>query len=286
MSRESSGVSEWVDADDPSRRFVRSAIEHHWDPAAIDLTADQRAVSEIDRVELTRLRGLLAQFGASEQTVTEDLTPLAVVVDDPDDQRYVATQLYDEVRHAELFDRYWEEVIRPEERARGATPTDPTDDRWHATDHQELLDRTDEAMSRLLDQDSPETRARAYCHYHLTVEGILAQTAYDWTETWYSDEETAGPDLPGLATGFRRLRHDEGRHVGFGVRKVRTLIDEGAVDPAVVVETIDELLPFVTETIGRMVRDERTDADREEIRDRIADVRDRRLEQVGAGGRC
>ncbi|WP_187291494.1 ribonucleotide-diphosphate reductase subunit beta [Haloterrigena turkmenica] len=271
---ESSGLNEHP------KRLVRSAIEYHWDPAAIDVRADQEAVSELSRVEFTRLRGLLAQFGAGERAVTTDLAPLAVVLDGSDEQRYIATQLYDEARHTELFDRYWKRVIRPEEESRGLIPTEPMADRWSHDDYRELFDRTSNAMARLLERDTSETRARAFCHYHLTVEGILAQTAYRWVETRYSGELEAVPELPGLVNGFRYLRRDEGRHVSFGVTKVRKLVDKG-VDPETIVETIDELVPLVETTIDQMVRDGSIGADRNGILNRIDTARDRRLEQVG-----
>jgi ribonucleoside-diphosphate reductase beta chain len=260
-------------------RFVQSAITDHWDPAAIDFAPDQSVVETIDRVEFTRLRGLLAQFGASEEAVTEDLAPLAVVLDDPTDQQYIGTQMYDEVCHARLFDRYWDEVITPEEQARGLGPTAP-DDRWGADAHRELVERTTEAMDRLLEQDDPETRAIAYAHYHLTTEGILAQAAYDWTETWYTEQASDGPTLPGLSEGFRYLRQDESRHVGFGVKKVRELIAQGDIPHSLVAETIDDLLPLVEETVTRMVREGDAALGRDELCDRIATVRDKRLEQI------
>lgn len=328
-------MTEHVEAPDraveASSRLTRSAIKSHWDPATIDLEPDGTAVSELSRVEFTRLRGLLAQFGASEQSVTEDLGPLTVALENSADQRFVATQLYDEIRHAELFDRYWTEIVQPEERARGVPVTDPSDNRWHAEAHTELLDRTGDAMARLIDRDTATTRARAYAHYHLTVEGIFAQTAYEWIETRYGDrrksitegdqrsrersewepasrsprsdegvsrnvlpgksiseDEPASeiPVLPGLAEGIGQLRRDESRHVRFGVLKTRELLDSsgerhnGSVEPAVVCETVNELLPLVEETVERMVGV--SDGSPNELLDRVVEWRDRRLEGIGA----
>jgi ribonucleoside-diphosphate reductase beta chain len=260
-------------------RYARLAVEHHWDPAAIDLEADAAAAAEIDRVEFTRLRGLIAQFGAGEQTVTEDLAPLAVALDDPGAERFVATQLYDEARHAELFERYWERVIRPAERERRLGATDPTDERWRSPGYEELFDRTTAAMERLLERDAPETRARAYAHYQLTVEGVLARTAYEWVESRYG-EGGAGPHLPGLVEGFGHLRRDEGRHVGFGVTRVADLIDRGAVDPDLIVETTADLVPLVETTVRSMAREGEGAA---ALVEAVGRERRERLEQVGAG---
>ncbi|WP_222913729.1 hypothetical protein [Natrinema sp. SYSU A 869] len=162
-----------IDPGDHAERLAKAAIKRHWDPAAIDLSADREAVSELSRSEFTRLRGLLAQFGAGEQAVTKDLAPLSVVLDAPYDQRYIATQLYDEARHAELFERYWKAVVRPEEEVRDLKLTSPADDRWRHDDYQELFDRTADAMARLLERDDPETRAR-----HSVT--IISQSRASW----------------------------------------------------------------------------------------------------------
>ena len=67
-----------VDPSASTERFVRSALADRWDPAAIDLEPDRAVVADLDRVEFTRLRGLLAQFGASEHVATTVLAAMAV----------------------------------------------------------------------------------------------------------------------------------------------------------------------------------------------------------------
>ncbi|WIV65985.1 ribonucleotide-diphosphate reductase subunit beta [Natrialbaceae archaeon AArc-T1-2] len=264
-------------AGESATRYTRVAIDRRWNPATIDLERDAEAVAELDRIEFTRLRGLLAQFGAGEQAVTEDLAPLAVVVEEPADQRFVATQLYDEAVHAEFFDRYWERVIRPAERTRGLGESDPTDDRWHAPAYRELFDRTERAMTRLLERDGPETRARAYCHYHLTVEGTLALTAYDWIRERYGGETAGVPALSGLLEGVENVRRDEGRHVGFGCLCVRDLLESGAVEPGLVRQALADLLEPVEATIAEMA----TDDARPALLERVEDAHEARLAQVG-----
>lgn len=277
MTEERPGGGADTTANEQSRRSARLAMAAHWNPGNIDFQRDLRTVTELGRVEFTRLRGFLAQFGASEQAVTEDLAPLTVVLDDPANQRFVATQLYDEARHAEFFEQYWETVVHQAEAERGVTRTDPAANRWHAEPHETLLRRTTDAMARVLTTADPETLTRAYGHYHLVVEGILAQTAYEWVDERYSDKSGDGPALPALTSGFQRLRQDEARHVTFGVQRVQNLLDAG-VDRAVVIETVDELLPFVEATIERMV----TEPGREQLIEQVEEKRDRRLKEVGA----
>ncbi|MFW6438345.1 MAG: glycosyltransferase family protein, partial [Armatimonadota bacterium] len=79
---------------------------------------------------------------------------------------------------AEEVERYWREVINPVAEERGYEVVNPTDQRWFPEGYIDLFDRTEAAMERLLTDDTPENRAKAYCHYHLVVESVLAQTGY------------------------------------------------------------------------------------------------------------
>jgi ribonucleoside-diphosphate reductase beta chain len=236
-----------LDRDTRSFRYFRNAVERHWDPGDIDLDADRAAAADLDEETFERLRAALAKFGAGEQAVTEDLAPLGVVLEDAADQAFLTTQIYEEAKHMDFFDRYWRTVVTPVERERGLSVTEPTDDRWYVDGYDELFARTSTAMHRLLEEDTPETRAEAYCHYHLTVEGILAQTGYFGLHRSFNVDNPDLPSLPGLVEGLARIRSDEGRHVGFGMAKLQDLVDDG-LDPQLLHDTVTELLPLVVET--------------------------------------
>lgn len=239
-----------LDPDERSLRYYRNAVERHWDPHDIELTADRAAISDVDDLVFDQLKVSLAKFGAGEQSVTEDLAPLAVVLEGVEDQLFIATQLYEEAKHTDFFDRYWRTVIHPEEAARGGPSTSPVDPQWFDDDYVELFERNEAALARLLTDDTPENRARAYCHYHLVIEGILAQTGYyGLTKVWSPAVEQL-PNLPGLVEGISRIRQDEGRHVGFGMSRLRALVQDGRVDPALLTETVGELVELVRGTLS------------------------------------
>jgi ribonucleoside-diphosphate reductase beta chain len=231
-------------------RYYRHAVEKHWDPHDIDLTADREAMADLDDVDFEGLKRALALFGAGEDAVAEDLAPLAVVLEDFEDQLFVTTQLYEEAKHADFFDRYWREVIHPAEDTRGTERTSPADERWFSDEYDELFARNERAMARLLAEDTPENRAKAYSHYHMTVEGILAQTGYyGLTRQFDADTYPDVPHLPGLVAGLTAIRSDEGRHVGFGMAKLKELVESGQVKASVIEATVGELLPLVQASI-------------------------------------
>lgn len=251
-------VTDMMNRDSQPNRYFRNAVERHWDPGEIDLNQDRERL--LDRSQelqneptvgkdngpltFTMLRNLIAMFGAGETEVTEDLAPLAAVLEDIDDQMFVTTQIYEESKHVDFFDRYWREVIHPVEDEIGLDRTDPTDDRWYPQGYLNVLGRNSQAMHSLLEEDTPENRAKAYCHYHLMVEAILAQGGYYVLTNAFDGSAGDMPHLPGLIEGIGHIRADEGRHVGFGLEKTRDLVASGEVSPV-----------FIEQTIGQLVRE-------------------------------
>jgi ribonucleoside-diphosphate reductase beta chain len=252
-----------IDPESFAGGYFRNAVYRHWDPhedipqELLEQDRERLLAFDGDEEGFEALRTTLALFGAGEEAVTEDLMPLGMVLEDIDDQMFLSTQIYEEAKHTQFFDRYWREVINPvAEQEDDAEVTQPTDQRYFPEGYVELFDRTEEAMERLLTDDTPENRAKAYCHYHLTVESVLAQTGYYGISARFSedgpdvyDDGVDTPELEGLVEGINYIRSDEGRHVGFGMHKVRNLIHEEGVDEAVVQDTLMDLLPFVSEAV-------------------------------------
>lgn len=239
-----------IDTRTKGYRYYRNAVERHWDPHDIPLETDRERVARFNDTGFDAFRRPLALFGAGEQAVAEDLAPLAVVLDDVNDQLFITTQLYEEAKHTDFFDRYWRNVIHPEEDRRGLARSTPYEDRWFNDAYLELFDRNQRAMDRLLTDDTPATRAIAYCHYHLTIEGILAQTGYYGLQTSYGPDSVPElPYLPGLHEGLSSIRSDEGRHVGFGMTKLKHLVKTDAVPPELLHETLNDLTPLVNQIV-------------------------------------
>jgi len=265
-------MASFIDGSRRETRYYRNAVERHWDPAEIVLDEDRKNLIETYQMAVEEgreddfealmdgLRRSLAKFGAGEQSVTEDLAPLAVALDEIEDEMFVTTQMYEEAKHADFFDRYWDNVVHPVEDEMGVERSSPFDEEWYDDEYHELFDREEEALHSLLEDDSPENLARAFCHYHLVVEGILAQTGYYGLSKLFAGghEEEGVPALPGLTKGLEKIRGDEGRHVGFGMSKLKRLVSEEDVDPMLLSETVGELLGLIE---GTLTPDEDDDTD-------------------------
>jgi ribonucleoside-diphosphate reductase beta chain len=246
-----------LDVDSFAQGYFKNAVYRHWDPyediPQEDLEADRRKFIEDEPTEeeFDEMRTTVALFGAGEEAVTEDLMPLGLVLEDINKQMFISSQIYEEAKHTQFFDRYWRNVINPVAEALGFEVTAPTDQRYFGEPYIELFDKNEAAMERLLTDDTPENRAKAYCHYHLVIESVLAQTGYYGIQSSFSEagsDEVANrefPTLDGLVEGITRIRSDEGRHVGFGMNEVRHLVHEEGVDPEVVQGTLQDLMPHV-----------------------------------------
>ncbi len=263
MSRYAADRGHRLDPDSFAGGYFRHAVYNHWDPyedvADADVAADRRKLleAEVTEAEFDEFRTALALFGAGEEAVTEDLAPLMLVLEDVNDQLFVASQVYEEAKHAQFFDRYWREVVDPVAEEQGFEVTAPTDDRYFPPGYVSLFDATEDAMHRLLEEDTPENRVRAYCHYHLVVESVLAQTGYyGLTSTFDSErgsdevstreaDDLEAERLDALVEGVNLVRSDEGRHVGFGMAKIRGHVQEDGVDPDLVRDTLNERLADV-----------------------------------------
>ena len=251
-----------IDPDTVGGGYFEHAVYNHWDPhedVPQELLEQDRkrlveATGSLGEAGFKDLMQTLALFGAGEESVTEDLAPLLVAIEDINDQMFVSSQIYEEAKHTQFFDRYWREVVFPVAEARGFERVAPTDQRFFPDGYVELFERTEAAMERLLTDDTPENRVRAYCHYHLVVESVLAQTGYYGITSSMSprgDDDVATEDLPhleGLVEGISYIRSDEGRHVGFGMQQVQDHLACG-VDEQVVRDTLQDLMPFVAETV-------------------------------------
>jgi len=259
-----SGREMRIDPDTVGGGYFKHAVYNHWDSyedvdQALLEQDRERLIEATDSLEEAGFEDLmqtLALFGAGEEAVTEDLAPLMLAVEDINDQMFVSSQIYEEAKHTQFFDRYWREVVHPVAEARGFERVAPTDQRFFPEGYVDLFDRTEAAMERLLTEDTPENRVQAYAHYHLVVESVLAQTGYYGITSSLSprgsDAVPTGdfPHLEGLVSGISYIRSDEGRHVGFGMQQVQTHLAEDDVDEQVVRDTLQDLMPLVAETVS------------------------------------
>ncbi len=248
------------DPDSYGFRYFSNAADRHWNPRDIDMSEDpDRLVEMADDLGVDafrRLRSSIRGIAPAEEAVMDDLAPFAVALEDPNDQAYITTQLYEEAKHTLFFDRYWREVIHPVEEELGLERSYPK--AWDDTEYggrqetwSEFFLEIESAVEALLEDNSPEAQVRALSRYHLIGEGVGAQVAYFTAHSLYEGDTVPElPELPGYLEGFRKIRQDEGRHVGWGMSKIKEFVENGDVTAEYVNECVDEFMPYLTNLVG------------------------------------
>jgi ribonucleoside-diphosphate reductase beta chain len=222
-------------------RLWRKALRNGtWDPGEIDFASDRE---HYERME-PRLRAYLDRFCAAfynaEENVARIFGPWVMAAPTTWQSAFLSTQMVEEYKHADLFLRFFDEVIGHEPGEALANPVHDTvearGDRLLAS----LESAADDAELRLL-------WVEAVTHYQGIIEGVQANAGYQIFRTLFVQRGL----LPGLSEGFANIQRDEGRHVGFGLQVLRT---HARADPELgrrIRELYDEYLPLIKRRYGQ-----------------------------------
>lgn len=210
-----------------------------WDPQDLNLTPDQHDWERLSEEERDGLVRAAAMFLVGEEAVAGELAPLLVALRRRPGQEgacaFLASQIWEETKHAEFFTRWLDEVAGLPE---GASYTGPS--------HGALFERVlPETLQAVLDDGSDAALVRAVTTYHVFVEGTLAETGY---HGFYRILEERGI-MPGLLEGIRLVQRDEARHIAFGIDVLREAFARDAALREVMEETAERLFPLVLGTL-------------------------------------
>ncbi|MDQ0341178.1 ribonucleoside-diphosphate reductase beta chain [Caldalkalibacillus uzonensis] len=197
------------DADELAYSLYRMAIRFGtWDPAAIDLSEDKKHFAELDDQKRAYLIHFCTGFWNAEENVALKFCPWIMIAPSTHQQAYLSTQLVEEFKHTEFFERYFREVLNVGRETKVLNLV-----------HETLDDRSRQLLEAL--DKGPEEREMAMVeglvHYQGMIEGVQAMVGYEVFEAVYGQYGL----LPGLKEAFKQIKRDEGRHVGFGLRMLK-----------------------------------------------------------------
>ena len=214
----------------------------NWAVSDLDFSEDRAHWLELPAETKERLLWTLAAFYVAEQRVAATLTPYVTAAPKLEQKVFLATQCVDEARHAVFFDRWFQEVVAAGDgdlsrRLRSSR-------QWVGPGFAPLFDDYLEDVTDRLRRHPHDLAqfAKAMAVYHIVIEGVLALTGQKFILAWARDNQI----LPGFRAGFTAVARDESRHVAFGARVIRDLLDE---DPGLLVpihEGIREALQLGT----------------------------------------
>ncbi len=217
-----------------------------WRAQDIDFSGDRVQWEEMSQNEQKmRLYGLSAFF-QGEACVTDTLAPYVLAMPDEEMRIFLTTQLVDEARHTVFFARFFKEVL-------GVDKEKLEDALAVAREHMNaqlkyiLIDSLVEVAERI--RQEPGNLAHlveGITLYHVVVEGTMALAGQRSILEAY---RTNGL-FPAFRGGFTAVARDESRHVVFGVKFLREMIQRDAAYARVVHDAVEKYAPTALEAIA------------------------------------
>jgi ribonucleoside-diphosphate reductase beta chain len=212
----------------------------NWQSHTIDLSRDREDWEAMAGEPRRQLAWNLSSFFIGEERVTTQFSGLVMAYESQSEEAFLTTQQVDEARHAQHFNRFYEQVLGIEgtfedRLGRARENLNPA--------FVEMFDGVLVEWGRRLVENPRDIEAKVdfVVLYHMIIEGTLALTG-QWFLTDYMERKDI---LPGWVEGFRLISQDEHRHVAYGTWFLR----EKARDPELkrrIAARLAELIPLAS----------------------------------------
>jgi ribonucleoside-diphosphate reductase beta chain len=214
-----------------------------WDPQTLDFAQDRADWQGLSPHQQTTLLHLSALFVGGEEAVALDLAPYLLQVSQQgryDDALFVALWTLEEAKHAEFFDRFHREVIGEADLSQ-----------FHTQSYQRIFYQDlPRAMKALVADATPGAEVLALSTYNMVVEGILAETGYKA----FREALERGGIMRGLLKGLAHVQADEGRHIAFGLHRLKALMAQHPSTRSIFEETLNECLPHAVGVVQEVFK--------------------------------
>jgi ribonucleoside-diphosphate reductase beta chain len=230
--------------DEAAYKLWRKAIKTGtWDPAEIDLSDDREQYEQLDEPTRIYLERFCSAFYKAEENVALLFCPWIMAASGLWQQAFLSTQLVEEFKHTDFFDRYFKVVFGEEKRQEAlANPV-----------HDTLEERGERLVSSLNGGDEGDRTMRfveGVTHYQGIIEGVQANTGYQIFLNLFARKGL----MPGLSEGFKQIQRDEGRHVSFGLQVLRNYAHQDERYATRIREMYEEYLPFIRQRYGQKMK--------------------------------
>jgi ribonucleoside-diphosphate reductase beta chain len=213
--------------------------KQNWRAHEIEFSVDREQWVTTPRESQIHTTWSLGSFYIGEERVTADLVPFVAAAPSGEVEAFLSTQLVDEARHAVFFDRFGAEVMvldAGDLRGRLRELEELMLDPWHRVFDEDLRGIAREIADRPHDLD---LFVKGVVTYHMVIEGVLAMTGQHMILEYLEQHGL----FPGFQKGFSMIERDEHRHIAFGVRFLKDVIEQEPRYRDTVLERVLELVP-------------------------------------------
>src|SRR5579863_5177048 len=216
-----------------------------WSTQDLDFSIDRQQWAEVDEASKPIWISGFVVFFQGEMSVTNTLIPYCAAMPTEEQRIFLTTQLVDEARHATFFGKFFCEALQ----------MDGPDIESILAQIRPMLRQGEreiliEGMNEIAQRIHDEPRNMLYLVegvtlYHIITEGTLAMAGQ---RNMLNRNKRLGW-FPGFQQGFTAIARDESRHVLFGVRFLRDIVQQDRHYADIIRETIARWLPDVQHTM-------------------------------------
>ena len=213
--------------------------KQQWKASEIDFSFDQQQWAAMSHDEhMMRIYGLAAFF-QGEACVTDTLSPYVIAMPDEEMRLFTVTQQVDEARHTVFFARFFNEVIGLD-RGRLEDTLSEVQQYMNADLKYILMESLDDVGERLRQNPKNlEMLVEGVTLYHVIIEGTMALAGQRGILENYRENNI----FPGFRGGFTAVARDESRHVVFGVKFLRDMVQRDHAYAKVIQAAIEKYAP-------------------------------------------
>jgi ribonucleoside-diphosphate reductase beta chain len=221
--------------------------KQNWRAHELDFTVDKEQWLTTPGESQAHTAWSLGSFYIGEERVTADLAPFLLAAPSGEVEMFLATQLVDEARHTAFFDRFGGEVMAlsaDDLRGRMRELEQTMIPAWHETFDGGLREIANRIKAS---PDDLDLFVEGICTYHLIIEGVLAMTGQRLILKYMEEHGL----YPGFQQGFSMVERDEHRHIAFGVRFLKDVMEDDRARFAPIIER--RVLELVPKAVGVFV---------------------------------
>jgi ribonucleoside-diphosphate reductase beta chain len=215
-----------------------------WSAHAIDLERDKADWAALPVDDRRQIAWSLSSFFVGEERVTTQFSGLVMAYETQSEEAFLTTQQVDEARHAQHFNRFYEQVLGLDDtfERRLAHARRHVSEDFVALFDRHLVDAGDALVA---DPADVGAKVDFVTTYHMVIEGTLALTGQNFITRAFEERGI----LPGFTEGFRRIATDEHRHVAYGT----WFLQQKSSDPGLRRRIADRILALLPTAAGVLV---------------------------------
>src|SRR5215467_2950154 len=220
--------------------------KQQWRAQDIDFSPDREQWEHMSpEAREDRMYGLSAFF-RGEACVTDTLAPYITAMPDEEMRIFLTTQLVDEARHTVFFARFFKEALSLDKGNLEDTLA-VVRQNMNAGLRYILIDSLLEVSERIRQEPQELTHlVVGVTLYHVIIEGMMALAGQRNILDVYRQMDL----FPAFRGGFTAVARDESRHVVFGVKFLRDMIQRNGAYARVVANTVNKYAPTAVDAIS------------------------------------